>query len=164
MRDTSSVMRIENATFPGSRVSIEPATWRDLNPVRELEKVCFPLDVWPLWDIVGVLTVPNVVRLKAAAGDRLVGFVAGDVRRSENLAWIATIGVHPDYRGQGVGAALLRACEARLRPQVGRLRLCVRASNDTAIRLYLREGYAKAGNWSRYYQNGEDAVVMEKTL
>ena len=50
---------------PGSSVVIEPATWRDLNALRHLEKVCFPLDAWPLWDLVGVLTLPNVVRLKA---------------------------------------------------------------------------------------------------
>jgi ribosomal-protein-alanine N-acetyltransferase len=157
-------MRVENVTFPGSRFTIEPATWRDLNPVRELEKACFPLDAWPLWDIIGVLTVPNVVRLKAVAGERLVGFIAGDLRPSENMAWIATVGVLPEYRGQGIGTALLRACESRLRRKVERVRLCVRASNDTAIRLYLREGYGKVGIWPRYYQNGEDAEVMEKSF
>ncbi len=149
---------------PGSRYSIQPATWRDLNPVRELEKDCFPLDAWPLWDIIGVLTVPNVVRLKAVVDGRLVGFIAGDIRPSQHMAWIATIGVKPEYRQQGIGTALLRACEERLRSQVASVRLCVRASNETAIRLYLRQGYEKAGSWPRYYQNGEDATVMEKRL
>jgi ribosomal protein S18 acetylase RimI-like enzyme len=94
----------------------------------------------------------------------LVGFVAGDIRAHENTAWIATIGVLPSYRGRGIGAALLRACETRLTRRVPQVRLCVRASNTTAIRLYLREGYQKVGLWNEYYQNGEDAVVMEKKL
>ncbi len=150
--------------LPGSRFTIEPATWRDLNPVRELEKVCFPLDAWPLLDVIGVLMAPNVVRLKAVADGKLVGFVAGDVRPAENLAWIATIGVRPEYRGQGIGAALLRRCEEHLRRRVRQVRLCVRASNQPAIRLYLREGYQKVGTWPGYYQNREDATVMEKRL
>jgi ribosomal-protein-alanine N-acetyltransferase len=109
-----------------------------------------------------VLTLPNVVRLKAMEDGRLVGFVAGDIRRFEKISWIATIGVLPERRGQGIGAALLQACEAHLWEHAERIRLCVRASNDTAIRLYLRAGYQKAGLWTRYYHDGEDAVVMEK--
>ncbi len=155
-------MNSSGASDPGSWFTIEPATWRDLNGVREVEKACFPTDAWPLWDIIGVLAIPKVVRLKAMVDGRLVGFVAGDIRASEHTAWIATIGVLPEFRRQGVGAALLRTCEEHLRPQVPRVRLCVRASNDTAIHLYLREGYQKSGLWPRYYQNGEDAVVMEK--
>ncbi len=98
------------------------------------------------------------------ADGRLVGFIATDVRAHEKAAWIATIGVHPEYRRQGIGTALLRACESQLLGRVSCIRLCVRASNEPAIDLYLREGYSKNGLWPRYYHNGEDALVMEKLL
>jgi ribosomal-protein-alanine N-acetyltransferase len=147
---------------PGSPAIIEPATWRDLNSLRHLEQVCFPNDVWPLWDLIGVLTFPNVVRLKAVFEGQLVGFIAADIRRPEGQAWIATIGVLPEYRQQGIGTALLRACENRL--VVPRVRLSVRASNEPAIRLYTRLGYRRSGVWSRYYSDGEDALVLEKYL
>jgi ribosomal-protein-alanine N-acetyltransferase len=150
----------EISTIPGDPVAIEPANWRDLNAVRTLEQVCFPLDAWPVWDIIGVLTLPNVVRLKAVAGSRLVGFIAGDLRPAERLAWIATVGVLPEYRGRGIGAALLKACEARM--NAPRIRLNVRVSNDAAIRLYRRFQYYQVGTWSRYYQDGEDALILEK--
>jgi ribosomal protein S18 acetylase RimI-like enzyme len=32
-----------------------------------------------------------------------------------------------------------------------------------AIRLYERFGYTKIGEWTKYYQDGESALVMEKS-
>jgi ribosomal-protein-alanine N-acetyltransferase len=141
-------------------ISIEPASWRDLNQVRLLEKACFPKDAWPLWDIIGVLTLPNVIRLKAICNQQLVGFIAGDIRHSEKVSWIATIGVLPEFRRKGIGAALLMACEEQIPTPV--IRLCVRASNAEAICLYTHYGYYTTGQWPQYYQDGEDAHVMEK--
>jgi ribosomal protein S18 acetylase RimI-like enzyme len=92
----------------------------------------------------------------------MVGFVAGDIKPSERLAWIATIGVLTEYRGRGIGAALLCACEAQLDVPV--IRLVVRQSNLTAIRLYERFGYATMGKWRKYYSDGEDGTVMEKRI
>jgi len=152
----------EATSLPGSLATIQPATWRDLNSLRHLEHLCFPKDAWPLLDLVGVLTLPNVVRLKAEADGLMVGFIAGDVRASQHMAWIATIGVLPEYRGRGIGRTLLEACEAQIHEQS--VRLCVRATNQTAIQLYLTSGYQRAGLWPNYYQGGEDALVMEKKL
>lgn len=143
-----------------ANVTIEPAALRDLNALRQVERVCFPKDAWPLMDLIGVLTFPGVVRLKAVNGKEMVGFIAGDIRRLEGMAWIATLAVLPQYRGRGIGSTLLQACEDRI--SMKRIRLCVRISNDTAIRLYERFGYARVGEWSRYYQDGESALVMEK--
>ena len=79
----------------GSPALIQEASWRDLNALRQLEKVCFPKDHWPLLDLIGVLSFPNVVRLKAMAGGRMVGFIGVDVRPRQKLAWVATICVMP---------------------------------------------------------------------
>ncbi|RMF50948.1 MAG: N-acetyltransferase [Anaerolineae bacterium] len=136
------------------------ATWRDFSAIQRLEKICFPQDAWPFWDVFGVLTLPNVIRLKAVDEEQVVGFVAADVRPRENLAWIATIGVLPAYRRRGIGAALLAACEARL--TVARVRLCVRLSNYGAQNLYRQFGYQPIDQWRNYYRGGETALVMEK--
>ena len=140
--------------------TIESANLKDLGGLRHLEAVCFPRDAWPLLDLIGVLSMPGVVRLKAVAEGRMIGFVAGDVRQPERMAWIATIGVLPEFRGRGVGAALLQACEARITLPV--LRLCVRKDNQEAIRMYERFGYQRKGEWEAYYQDGSPALVMEK--
>ena len=150
------------AAIPGSRATIEPATWRDLSALRTLEQVCFPQDAWPLWDLIGVLTFPNVLRIKATVDGHMVGFVAVDIRRSEDLAWVATIGVLPEFRRQGIGSALLVAVEERV--GVTSIRLSVRTSNLPALTVYNRLGYHRYGTWPHYYADGEDALVLEKNL
>lgn len=141
-------------------MDILPASILDLNSLRRLEQACFPKDAWPLLDLIAVLTFPEVVRLKAVEAGEMVGFVAADERGRDGVAWIATIGVLPAYQRRGVGLALLRACEARLRFR--RIRLCVRPSNEPAIQMYRREGYYGVDTWTRYYNDGESALVMEK--
>ena len=141
---------------------LQTAGWRDLNEVRRLEKICFPKDAWPVWDVLGVLTLPNVVRVKAVENGKIIGFAAADIRPSQHKAWIATIGVLPQYRNQGVGGALLDFCEEKA--EVPAMRLNVRTTNHEAIQLYRNRGYQQIGRWAGYYSDGEDAIVMEKSL
>jgi len=140
--------------------SIIPANWRDVGALRHLEKVCFPEDAWPLLDLIAVLSMSNIVRLKAVSNETMIGFIAGELRIAEEMAWIATLAVLPEYRRQGIGAALLAACEARL--SLRKVRLTVRAENQAAIDLYLKTGYRKVGYWPDYYNGGGAALVLEK--
>jgi ribosomal-protein-alanine N-acetyltransferase len=151
-------------TFPLAQQALEiiPANWRDTLSLHQLEKICFPLDSWPLFDIIAALTFPNMVRLKAMRGPHLVGFVLSDYRPSDETAWIASLAVHPEYRNRGIGAELLLKCEAQL--TAPRVRLSVRISNEHAIQLYKHNGYRVVSNWPQYYKGGEDALVMEKEL
>jgi ribosomal-protein-alanine N-acetyltransferase len=141
-------------------MKILPANLRDLGQLRHVEQTCFPKDAWPLLDLVAVLTFPEVVRLKAVVDGRMAGFIAGDPRRSEGMAWIATLGVLPEYRRQGIARLLLLECEKQLNS--ARLRLCVRMENTPAIQLYEKECYLRVGTWTKYYNDGGDALVMEK--
>lgn len=141
-------------------MDILTASIRDLSALRKLERLCFEKDAWPLFDLIAVLTFPDVVRLKAVDDDQMVGFIAGDPRPSQGFSWIATIAVLPDYRQKGIGRTLLLACEAQL--PTPRLKLSVRPSNQAAIRLYEQEGYHTTDIWHSYYNDGENAIVMEK--
>ncbi|MBL8061554.1 MAG: GNAT family N-acetyltransferase [Anaerolineales bacterium] len=143
-------------------MEILPASILDLNALRKLEKESFDQDAWPLFDLIAVLTFPEVIRLKAMEENQMIGFVAGDPRPRDGWGWIATIAVDSRFRRRGIGTALLHACEARL--GVPRSRLTVRMSNQGAILLYEKEGYQTIDLWKAYYNDGEDAVVMEKPL
>ncbi|MFN2159785.1 MAG: GNAT family N-acetyltransferase [Anaerolineales bacterium] len=146
----------------GDRAMIEPACWKDLNQLRRVEKLCFPKDSWPLFDLIGILTFPNVLRLKAVADDKMVGFVGIDIRNSQSQAWIATICVEPDYQRRGIASALLVESESQLRQPV--IKLSVRATNTSAIKLYRKFGYREIETWLAYYRDGENALVMEKRI
>ena len=143
-------------------MEIQPASIRDLGALRRLEHVCFDKDAWPLLDLIAVLTWPDVIRLKAVEDGEMIGFIAGDPRPSQGAVWIATVGVDPGYRRRGIGLALLQACEARVK--LPRVKLTVRISNDAAISLYKKAGYRTVDIWKKYYNEGEDGLVMEKIL
>lgn len=155
-------MILEISRSPGSPFTIEQATWRDLNTLRKVEKICFGQDSWPLFDLIGVLTFPNTVHIKAMSDEQMVGFVGGDIKHHAHIGWVVIICVLPSYRGKGIGTALLDACEKEMNTSI--VNLCVRASNKTAINLYQRCSYKQVSRWRRYYNDGEDAVVMEKQL
>ena len=135
-----------------------PASWRDLNSLHRFERQVFPQDSWPLIDLIAVLSLPGIQRIKAVSEGTLVGFVAGEFRQGRD--WITTIGVLPAYRRMGIAQALLTACEEQLSSPL--IRLCVRHSNLPAIHLYEKFGYCQVDTWKSYYNGGEDAVVMEK--
>ena len=73
--------------------TLETATLRDLQALGAMEKVCFPLDAWPLIEQFGVLVLPGIVRIKAVHGERMAGFIGGDVRKSRGEGWIMTLAV-----------------------------------------------------------------------
>ncbi len=147
---------------PGSGISIIPATLRDLKELHQLEKLCFQLDAWPILDIIGVLTIPQVIRLKAVNKQELVGFIAADLRRSQETAWIATLAVLPKFRKSGVGSNLLIKCENLV--SLPRIRLSVRQSNQPAINLYEKHGYQQVEVWKKYYRGGDNALIFEKIV
>ncbi len=141
---------------------IENATWRDLRSLEKLEKICFGADAWPMLELLGVLIFPGIVRLRAAVDGEMVGFIAGDPRRDEQTGWIMTLGVLPDWRRQGIAEALLSECEQKM--GLPTVKLTVRRGNEPAIALYQKLGYTQTDIWSRYYQNGEDGLVLVKKM
>lgn len=153
---------MNNLRSKQQQITLSPASLWDLSAIRAIERVAFPQDAWPLLEMVGVLTFPSVERWKAEDGARLAGFVAADIRKSQNLAWIVTIAVAPDYRRQGLGNRLLEKVEGLVGMKT--MRLSVRANNRAAIQLYQRRGYEQIDVWPKYYSGKEDAVVMEKVL
>jgi ribosomal protein S18 acetylase RimI-like enzyme len=139
---------------------IETASWHDLNVLRQMEKVCFGRDAWSIWDLIATLTFQNIIHLKATLEESMIGFVAGEIKTSEGVGWITTLGVMPAYRRQGVAKSLLSACEEQM--ALPRIRLSVARTNLAAIQLYSRLGYHQVGVWPHYYLTGDDALVLEK--
>lgn len=79
-----------------------------------------------------------------------------------DLWWI---GVAPGRQGSGVGAAMLRAVEARVHAADGRLLVIETSAALTRTRgFYLRRGYTECGRIPDFYAVGDDKIVFARRL
>ncbi len=129
--------------------------------VAELEKLCFP-DPWSEKSIASELENELSHWLVAVDGDRVAGYVGSQTVLGETD--MMNVAVHPDYRRQGIGEALVDALVSDLRKMESRcLTLEVRASNAPAICLYEKIGFCQVGRRPKYYRNPrEDALILRK--
>lgn len=146
----------------------EPFVWRephfsDLPAVAELEALVFP-DPWPQALFASEVGQPErFQRLVFSANGELAAYLFACWQVDE--LHILKVATHPRYQGMGLATALLTAAqeEAERRRGIG-LTLEVRVSNQRAINLYRYLGYRIIGRRPRYYQNGEDALVMYRQV
>lgn len=143
-------------------IEIVPASFMDISEILNLEKACFKKDAWTLLDLTGLFCQRNSFRLKALVNKSFAGFAAAEEIPRDKAAWIMTVGVYESFRGQGIGTALIAACEQRVSQPL--MRLTVSVENEKAIRLYEQLGYKKVEIWKNYYASKRDGLMMEKTL
>lgn len=144
-------------------IEMARATWRDVRALVQLDRRCFkPIDAYAWYEFLNLCLWPGLIALKVVQAGRIVGFIAGDPRRQDGHTIIVTIAVDPDYQRRGIGTRLLREVETR--SALPRIQLMVRQSNLPALHLYRKLNYTIVETWPRYYEDGEDAYVMEKTL
>jgi ribosomal-protein-alanine N-acetyltransferase len=100
----------------------------------------------------------------ACSAAALIGYVVAWLVGDE--AEVANLAVAPEWRGQGVGAALLDAALAEMRRGGAHVaHLEVRDSNMPARALYGSRGFTPVGRRRRYYQAPvEDAVLLRCDL
>lgn len=101
-----------------------------------------------------------------AGGPILVGYSIACICHSRfGLANLVSIAVAPEARGGGAASLLLSSTIRRLKLRgVERLTLLVRESNGRAIRFYERHGFTRLRRSPRYYENGEDGLLMRRRL
>jgi len=93
----------------------------------------------------------------------IVGFVF--VMTSQGTGHITTIGVAPEHRRRGLAEKMLAHCEEALQKrEIATVSLEVRVSNIAAQSLYRGLGYTIVQRLNNYYNNGEDAFLMVKSL
>jgi [ribosomal protein S18]-alanine N-acetyltransferase len=94
----------------------------------------------------------------------IAGFIVAEAG-ARARGHIITIDVIPSVRRAGVGSLLLRAAEDRLiSVECRSVELETAVDNLSAIAFYKRHGFSVIRNLPRYYSNGVDALVLEKTL
>ena len=101
-------------------------------------------------------------------GGHLVGVAYYAPERMTNGTWnLYLIGVHPSYRGQGRGAALLRLIEQILAERGGRL-LLVETSGlpefERTRTFYRKCGFEEEACIREFYKAGDDKIIFRKAL
>jgi ribosomal-protein-alanine N-acetyltransferase len=141
-------------------ITICPMAASDLEQVMAIERASFPLP-WLEQHFLDEINSAVAFPLTAFDPD---GRVAGYICPMQVLdeGHILNVAVDPVCRGMGVGRLLVQRvlddCRAAGAAFVS---LEVRVSNAAAISLYRQMGFQDVGRRKRYYENGEDALMME---
>ncbi|MBO0817490.1 MAG: GNAT family N-acetyltransferase [Actinobacteria bacterium] len=115
---------------------------------------------------------PPEAFLVAELDGRVVGYIRlkppSKLPENAHVIQVQGLAVHPDARRHGVAAGLLEAAEEKERERGTRkLTLRVLSTNQPAIRLYERHGFAREGTLrEEFCINGRfvDDVIMAKKL
>ncbi len=156
---------------------VEPMTLADLDQVIEIERASFSApwsrQAYRFEITQNAHSTMRVVRPPEALARNLARPSLGATEVPSVVAYggfwmlvdkahVATIAVHPNWRGLGLGELLLLALlEQGLALGAARATLEVRVSNLVAQNLYLKCGFEIVARNKRYYaDNDEDAYIM----
>jgi len=144
----------------------------DLEVLWRIDQQCFPpgiayskaelrayIESTAAFALVAEINAPG-----ATLSSPIAGFIVAEANR-KGVGHIITIDVLPEGRRSGIGFALLRAAEERLRlAKCDRIRLEAAVDNVVALDFYKRHGYAAVKTIRGYYSDGGDAFVLAKAL
>ena len=128
-----------------------------LAAIAQLERECF-VHPWPQ-EALGLLCTETAVGFVVMEGARALAY--GGMLCVADEGQITNIATAPDHRGQGLGAAVMRAIleEARARGLV-QISLEARESNLPAISLYEKFGFSVQGKRPRFYTSPVEAALV----
>jgi ribosomal protein S18 acetylase RimI-like enzyme len=144
---------------------IRAGTAADLDALLAIEQASFSSDRLSRRSFRHLLTDGNAVTLVDDAGGAPRAYITVLFRADVSLARVYSIATAPGHLGRGVAAGLLAAAEAlALAHDCVAMRLEIRRDNLASQQLFLRHGYAVFGEHPAYYEDGMDALRLEKSL
>ena len=139
--------------------------WReeDIAEITKMEARCFS-DPWTEEMLAAVCAYPLYSSFLVENEGKICGYACLiEIPNAE--VTVANIAVDAPFRGQGIGKMLMDAMHERAYAiHAEESFLEVRVGNVAAIALYKKYGYEIFGVRAKYYEDGEDAYVMRKSL
>jgi dihydroorotate dehydrogenase electron transfer subunit len=141
-------------------ITIREMAEADMEEILAIENDSYPLP-WNRDHFLDELKSDHSFPLAAIGPDeRIIGYICPRFLLEEGH--IYNIAVHRSFRKRGLGRLLLEKVLAICRQKSAvTLYLEVRTSNHGAIALYRQVGFVSTGERSGYYENGEDAILMQ---
>lgn len=134
----------------------------DVEKIVQIEEACFP-DPWSKEMFFDAFSLPICHGVVAEEEGEVIGYACQTVLFED--AELLNIAVSPQHRKKGVGRAIIEKIEQKA-TELGaeRLLLEVRVGNEAALSLYRSFGFEDLSVRKRYYEDGEDALVMQKII
>jgi ribosomal-protein-alanine N-acetyltransferase len=136
-------------------------TEADLDQVMELERAIFPYP-WRRSFFLSDINRPQGLSVVVEDSGYIIGYAVAWGTEETHLANLA---VSECEREKGVGGKLLDEVLAFARRSKAKsVYLEVRVSNTVARKFYAKRGFVPTYLRKGYYENGEDAVIMEREV
>ena len=101
-------------------------------------------------------------RYVAYERERVAGLLILNLRGAF-VGYVQTVCAAPEYRGRGVGTALVTFAEERIFREHKNVFICVSSFNAGARRLYERLGFTLVGELTDYVVAGHSELLLRKT-
>jgi ribosomal-protein-alanine acetyltransferase len=150
-------------TVVAGEVVVRPAGKADVDAAVALEQRCFSMYNLSKRQLQYLQQRPSAVFVVAQQDGKVVGEGISLVRhhRRGQSGRIYSLAVDGDYRGKKIGQRLLRRMIADLAGRgVSRVYLEVEQANQTAVRLYEKNGFRSIGVLQDYYGQGQSGLHM----
>lgn len=145
-----------------NNIEIHEMKIQDLNLIAETLETDFD-NFWNYNVFKTELENGNSKYLVAKINNQIVGF-AGIIPIVDECE-ISNIVVHKDFRNQKIGSCLLqKLIDLTVSLNLKIINLEVRESNIFAIKLYEKFGFEVCGLRKKYYDNTQNAILMQKKL
>ena len=143
-------------------MEIRSWTREDLEKIVQMEQNCFS-DPWSKQSLISAFEDKFTHCFLLEDGGQVCAYACLFVLFEQ--AEVQNIAVDIPFRRKGFGDKLLAFLHEFAKGKEAQICfLEVRKSNFSAISLYEKHGYTRFGERARYYQDGEDCVLMQKQL
>jgi ribosomal protein S18 acetylase RimI-like enzyme len=140
---------------------IRQADVAELDSLCELDRVVFGEHSYPKATMRQFIEIAGPLLQVAWYPDEMVAFGLILPATAPGRAWLMALGVKPERRRQGLGAAVTRRLfEECTRNDIDDVRLTVAPDNEAAIGLYERFRFREISHIERYFGPGKDRLVM----
>ena len=145
-------------------LNIRPYDPVDFNALCRMDAECYAPEIaYSRRTMRAFLRLPGAECLVAEEGGAVLGFILTD--RDGPAGHVITLDVAPEARRRGVGTQLLEAAHGSLATHgVREVELETSTTNQAAVAFWKHHGYRACGLLPNYYENGEDAYWMSRTL
>lgn len=105
----------------------------------------------------------HCIEAKDANTGRLVGVIIGrrTDHRGTRRGYLGMLAVSTSCRGMGIGSELIKRLIESMRGIVDEIVLEAEATNESALRLYEKQGFIRDKLLTNYYMSGSDAYRLK---